>query len=352
MDIDQYFRELVALSSPSLKEELVSSYIKEKMNSFGYEIREDSVGNLLCIRGKSRERMLLSGHMDTVAPALNAVMLEDDKHYYTDGTTALGADDKCALAVLLEKAEHYSKDNIAFFFTVAEEIGLYGSRHLGKSLFCGIDISSAYVLDAEKEIGSIINEASGKSRIKVQIEGRSAHAGFNPETGISAIAIAARIITKLPQGRVDDITTLNVGSFISEGSTNVVPDKAEFIFEIRSLDDDNRYRLIDKIQKEAEMTAEENGGKAIFEIEELYSHFIVNEGSATVTKAATAMEMAGIEPKLCSTMGGSDANNLNRIGIETVVLSSGYFNAHSKSEYLDKAEFRALKRFTDAISEI
>ena len=352
MDIDQYFRKLVSLPSPSLKENLVSSYIREKMKCFGYEIREDSVGNMLCFRGEARGRMLLSGHMDTVAPAIDAVMLEDDKHYYTDGTTALGADDKCALAVLLEKAEHCSRDNLAFLFTVAEEIGLYGSSHLDKSIFNGIDISSAYVLDAEKEVGTIINEASGKSRIKVQIEGRSAHAGFNPEAGISAIAIAANIITRLPHGRADDITTLNVGSFVSEGSTNVVPDKAEFIFEIRSLDDDKRHSLIDKIQKEAEMIAEESGGKAILEAEELYSHFIVKDDSETVRKAMSAMREAGIEPELGRSMGGSDANNLNRIGIETVVLSSGYFNAHSKSEYLDKAEFRALKRFTDAISEL
>ena len=61
MDIDQYFRELVALSSPSLKEELVSSYIKEKMNSFGYEIREDSVGNLLCIEEKVENECFYQG---------------------------------------------------------------------------------------------------------------------------------------------------------------------------------------------------------------------------------------------------------------------------------------------------
>ena len=351
MDRDQYFRKLISIPSASLDEKAIASYIKSEMKASGYSIKEDSIGNIICFRGQPERRILLSGHMDTVPPAVGAAMLEDNEKYCTDGTTALGADDKCALAVMLEKAWHHRKDNISFLFTVAEEIGLYGSKHMDAGLLSGLGIESAYVLDAEKHVGAIINEAAGKSRIRVTVRGRSAHAGFNPENGSSAIVIAARIISEMPHGRIDGRTTLNIGSFISEGPTNIVQDRAEFIFEIRCLSDELRHSLIEGIKQMSDKTAESLGGTVSFDEEELYSHFMVPADSPAVAEAADALRKAGIEPVLQSSMGGSDANNLNTMGIETVVISSGYFNAHSRSEYLDKAEFSALAAFADAISD-
>ena len=124
MNLERYFRELVALPSPSRDEGKVESYMKDKLSGFGYSFLEDSVGNLLFYKDKAGEKIMLSGHMDTVPPAVNAVLVEDDEKFFTDGTTALGADDKCALASILSVAEGYDGNNLIILLCVAEEIGL------------------------------------------------------------------------------------------------------------------------------------------------------------------------------------------------------------------------------------
>ncbi len=351
MNIDEYFKELVALSSPSLKEDKVSQYIKNKMSSFGYQIREDECGNLVCFKDTEGEKTALSAHMDTVEPAVYAHLAEDQEKYFTDKTTALGADDKCALAVILEAAEHYSANNLAAIFTVAEEIGLYGSSHFDISLLNGLDIKEIYVLDAEKEVGIIINEAVGKSRVKVNVKGKSAHAGFNVEKGVNAIRVAAEIISIFPSCRPNEYTTLNIGSFKAEGSTNIVPDNAEFIFEIRSLKDSMRFNTIEDIETIAEEIAKDAGAEVSFEVDNLYSHYHIAKDEKIVKHAIAAIKKIGRNATITSTKGGSDANNFNKLGIKSIVLAAGYYNAHSKNEYLDKKEFKALSELVYAILE-
>lgn len=351
MGIDEYFRELVALSSPSLKEEKVSGYVKEKMSSFGYQIREDKCGNLVCFKDTDGAKTALSALMDTVEPAVYAHLEEDDERYFTDGTTALGADDKCALAVILEAAENYEGNNLVAIFTVAEEIGLYGSFHFDASLLSGLNINETYVIDAEKEVGIIINEAVGKSRVKVRVKGKSAHAGFNIEDGVNAVRVASEIISIFPPCRPNEYTTINIGSFKAEGSTNIVPENAEFIFEVRSLKDYTRHSIIEDIETIAEEIVKDDGAEVIFEVEDLYSHYHIAEDDDIVKHAEKAINRIGREAIITSTKGGSDANNFNKLGLKSIVLASGYYNAHSKNEYLDKKEFKALSELVYAILE-
>ena len=351
MNIDEYFKELVALSSPSLKEEKVSEYIKTRMTSFGYQLREDRCGNLVCFKDTAGKKTALSAHMDTVEPAVYAHLEEDAERYFTDKTTALGADDKCALAVILEAAEHYKGNNLVAIFTVAEEIGLYGSSHFDVSLLSRLNIKETYVLDAEKEVGIIINEAVGKSRVKVMVKGRSAHAGFNVEEGVNAIRVASEIIAAFPSCRPNEYTTLNIGSFKAEGSTNIVPENAEFIFEVRSLRDSIRHRILEDIKTIAEEIAKADDAEVTFEVEDLYSHYNIAEADDIVRHARSAIKRIGRDAIITSTKGGSDANNFNRLGLKSIVLASGYYNAHSRNEYLDKKEFKALSELVYAILE-
>lgn len=351
MNIDEYFKELVALSSPSLKEEKVSEYIKKKLSSFGYKIREDKCGNLVCFKDTDGDKIAFSGHMDTVEPAVYAHLEEDSERYFTDQTTALGADDKCALACILEAAEHYDGNKLVAIITVAEEIGLYGSSNFDSSLLSGLDIKETFVLDAEKEVGIIINEAVGKSRVKVTVKGKSAHAGFNVEEGVNAIRVASEIISIFPSCRPNEFTTLNIGSFIAEGSTNIVPENAEFMFEIRSLKDDIRYRILEDIETIAEEIAKDDNAEVTFDVEDLYGHYHIAKDDEIVKHAKEAVKKIGRKATITSTKGGSDANNFNKLGLKSIVLASGYYNAHSKNEYLDKKEFKALSELIYAILE-
>ena len=65
---------------------------------------------------------------------------------------------------------------------------------------------------------------TSESGIEMNIYGKSAHAGVNPEDGISAIQVAAKAIAAMKLGRIDDETTANIGKFQGGSALNVVCD--------------------------------------------------------------------------------------------------------------------------------
>ena len=116
-------------------------------------------------------------------------------------------------------------------FTRGEEIGLVGAWNLDFSM---VQAKQAVVFDGNGPVNTVITASPTYVGFDVHVTGRSAHAGVEPEKGLSAIRIAADIIGKLPQGRMDDETTMNVG-LISGGSVrNAVPEEAFFSGEFRS----------------------------------------------------------------------------------------------------------------------
>ena len=119
MTIYEHLRSLLAIPSPSWREDGVSAYIIDRMTECGYAFRDDECGNLLFWRSMDGPKPMLCCHMDTVERALEPHVLEDDEAFFTDGLTALGADDKAAIAAVLAAAE--DRPDALFLFTRAEE---------------------------------------------------------------------------------------------------------------------------------------------------------------------------------------------------------------------------------------
>ena len=69
------------------------------------------------------------------------------------------------------------------------------------------------------------------------ILGAAAHAGIRPEQGRSAILAAARAIAAMRVGRLDERTTVNVGTIAGGSAMNVVPERCSVLAEVRSLDE-------------------------------------------------------------------------------------------------------------------
>ena len=66
---------------------------------------------------------------------------------------------------------------------------------------------------------------------------RAAHAGMYPEEGRSAIAAAARAISEMRLGRIDEETTANIGEIRGGTAANIVPEWCSLVAEARSHDD-------------------------------------------------------------------------------------------------------------------
>ena len=191
-------------------------------------------GNLICkLPGTHRApRRLLMAHMDTVPLCVGARPVRRGQWIYpAEKTTALGADDRAGATAILWTAMKIVRRGLphpplTFLWTVQEEIGLVGARHvnigmLGKpSLAFNFDGSSP----EEVTVG-----ATGGYRMEIRVRGAASHAGVSPERGISAIAIAAVAIADLQRagwhGRVEKeraLGTSNIGVIRGGDATNVV----------------------------------------------------------------------------------------------------------------------------------
>ncbi len=341
------FIDLVQVDSETKFEAEIASVLKLKFKTLGIEVIEDDAknktdhqaNNLICnLKGNidNMDTIFFTAHMDTVTPGKNIKPSIENDYIVSDGTTILGADDKAGIAVLLETIRLLNENNlkhgdIQFVITVGEESGLAGAKALDTSL---LNAKFGYALDSNGPVGNIVVEAPYQSKISTKVYGKSAHAGVAPEKGVSAITVAAKAISKMNLGRIDDETTANIGYFQGgkETQTNVVCDYVEIVSEARSLKKDKLLKTVNEIQTAYESTAEKFGGRTEVVVEEIYPGFQYNKDDDVVRIAQNAAEKHGLPTDILKSGGGSDANIFNGYGIPTVNLSVGYEHIHTTKE--------------------
>ncbi|MFC4022855.1 M20/M25/M40 family metallo-hydrolase [Oceanobacillus longus] len=341
------FVELVKIDSETTFETEIAEVLKKKFSDLGLDVYEDSskeetghgAGNLICtLPGNvdGADPIYFTSHMDTVVPGKGIKPSIKDGIITSDGTTILGADDKAGLASMLEairiiKENQIQHGDIQFVITVGEESGLVGAKALDAKL---IQAKYGYALDSNGDVGDIIVAAPTQAKVFAVIKGKTAHAGLEPEKGISAITLAAKAISKMPLGRIDEDTTANIGRFEGGKQTNIVVDHVEILAEARSLVPEKMEKQVAKMKEAYEKTAEEYGGSAEVTIKIMYPGYNQKAGDQVVEVARKAAKSIGRESKLLKSGGGSDANVIAGLGIPTVNLAVGYEGIHTTDEQI------------------
>ena len=343
------FMELAAFDSPSFEEHRIALLLETYLLEIGLSTTCDEAGNLYGYLPGSGPTVLLNAHMDTVELARGAKPVIEDGIIKTDGTTALGADDKAALASILWalrtiKEKNLQHPNLVILFTTMEEQGLLGAKKLDPEKLGAIDWG--YTFDASHSIGLAITAAPSYDRIEAIFHGKGAHAGFKPETGISAISMGADALCAMKLLRIDEETTANVGSFIAEGAKNIVCDKATLVFEARSLSNDKLHTQTEAMKLALTNAARKHGGSVDILHEHLYEVYHHQPQCKVIQLFADACDKLGLPFRAESTLGGSDANILNEMGIPTLVCSTGYEEAHTTAEYIPVEELEKLAHLT------
>lgn len=354
------FLELVQIDSETRHERLIADYLKNKLAELGLGVVEDEsqketghgAGNLIATlqatEGTHVEPFLFSCHMDTVEPGKGVKpVVGDDGWIRSEGTTILGADDKAGLAVLLEviqvlREREIPHGKIQFVISAGEESNLRGARALDVK---HLDAKFGFALDTNGEVGTICVGAPTLARVEIEIFGKSAHAGVNPEDGVSAIQVAGKAIARMNLGRIDDETTANIGKFEGGGPTNVVPDHVKLYGEARSLSQTKVERQLLEMKEAVEAVCRDYGAKGNFHSEIMYCGFNISgeeKGLQIARKAAAALHLSG---ETFVSGGGSDANVLNAFGIPTVNLAIGYENIHTTEEKIKKDDIVKAAEF-------
>lgn len=358
------FLELVQVDSETKNEADIAKVLTQKFTELGVDVVEDDTmaatghgaGNLICTLKGSKEEVdtiYFTSHMDTVVPGKGIKPSIKDGYVVTDGTTILGADDKAGLAVMLEvvrvlKEQSISHGTIQFIITVGEESGLVGAKALDPALLVA---KYGYALDSDGQVGNIIVAAPTQAKVKATIFGKTAHAGVAPEKGVSAITIAAKAISRMPLGRIDEETTANIGRFEGGTQTNIVCDHVEILAEARSLVNEKMEEQVQKMKTAFEEVASEMGGRAEVDIQVMYPGFKFGEGDHVVQVAKKAAAKIGRSSELLRSGGGSDANVIAGFGIPTVNLAVGYEEIHTTNERMPVEELNKLAEYVIAIIE-
>lgn len=351
------FLELVKIDSETGNEEKIQPILKKKLEQLNVQVEEDEAGqyeylganNLICtlhstIGNEKSDKIYFTSHMDTVAPGNNVQpIVAEDGYIYSDGTTVLGADDKAGLAAILETIEvinehHLSHGQLQFVITVGEESGLEGAKVLNSSL---LDADYGYAVDASSPVGTIVIGAPTQMKLSATIYGKKAHAS-TPDMGISAINIAAKAISEMSLGRIDDETTANIGRFEGGSATNVVADEVTLQAEARSHSEDKIKEQVAHMKQVFEKTAQEYGCSASVSIKESYKGFKVEPETKVAQIATESARQLNLDPQIKVGGGGSDASIINSYGIASVILGVGYENIHGKNERMEIKSLQLL----------
>ncbi len=341
------FYELVKINCPSYNEREVADLLTRRLQDLGGTVVEDhaaakalggNTGNLVAsFKGTKAgvPTLLMAAHMDCVKPCQNIQPRLENGVLKSDGTTILGGDDKGGVVAILEtlrclKEQNLPHGDLQVLFSVCEEQGVAGSKNLDKSL---IKADFGFTLDSSGRPGKIVNAAPGQNKIFAKVHGKTAHGGVAPEKGINAIKKAAEILMGVPQGRIDEETTCNIGIINGGTATNIVPDLVEIAMDCRSRNKEKLAKLTEQIVTAYEEGGKKAGVKVDVEVRPSYNPYkLANESPCTVLAAKAAQEL-GLPVNISASGGGSDANHLNDV-LPCADLGTGMTDVHTVNETL------------------
>jgi glutamate carboxypeptidase len=194
-------------------------------------------GLVATVRGTGRLRAMLVAHLDTVYP----VGVAAERPLRREGDRLLGpgsADNKSGLLSGLYAAEALAELAPESFGVISvvcggdEETDSRASGAMLRALAPDHDL--ALVLEAGRENGDIVSARKGNGLFTLEVAGRAAHAGVEPERGASAVlALAQQIIALQALNGMRPGVTVNVGVVGGGSVPNAVPDRAWAKVDVR-----------------------------------------------------------------------------------------------------------------------
>ena len=363
-EVAELFLELVRVPSPSGEERVVADQVIEYLQALALPVDEDDVGtridstigNLLCRIEPSGEGtpLFFCAHLDTVPPEGPIEPVVEDGVVRNGGGTILGADNKAAVAAMLEAtrrivAENRPHGGIELLFTPKEEVGLRGAEAFDQER---LHARLGYVYDHAGPIGEVILGAPYQVKLDASFRGRAAHSGMYPEEGRSAIAAAARAIADLRLGRLDEETTANVGEIHGGTARNIVPERCSFAAEARCHDERKLGELVQEMLETITFAAQVSDCDVETAVDPSARGYSFKRDDEAVRLAAAALERTGFQPTYGLSGGGADANVFNERGLQCLNLANGMTDIHTPDERIAVADLDRMVDVTLALVEV
>ncbi len=183
--------------------------------------------------GGGPTRVLVLGHHDTVWP-IGSLLTHP---FAVEGGRVRGPgcfDMKTGLVMAFHAVAGLpARDGVTILVVGDEELGSPSSRGLIEAEATGA--AAAFVLEAAAGGGALKIERKGVSRYQVEIQGRAAHAGLEPEAGVNASVELAHQLLAVTAAADQALGTTVTPTVAQAGSTsNTVPAQGAFAVDVRA----------------------------------------------------------------------------------------------------------------------
>ena len=234
-------RELVECESPSSdlaaverSSDLVARLGTKRLGVGPERIVLDGVHHLRWRLGSTGPgRVLLLAHHDTVWPLgtlARAPFRVDDGMVHGPGCFDMLAGLVMALHALADLTD---RDGVTLLVTGDEELGSASSRALIEDEARRVE--AVLVLEASADGGALKTARKGTSFYEIDIVGRAAHAGLEPQKGVNAtLELTYQVQAVAELGDAEAGTTVTPTASSSGTSVNTVPAGARFAVDVRS----------------------------------------------------------------------------------------------------------------------
>jgi tripeptide aminopeptidase len=349
--VDLFFG-LARIPSPSGSEGRCAEAVISHLGKLGIPVTPDGLGAAL---GSDADNLyarleprvdgtplFLCAHLDTVPPSSELEPQLVDGVIRNATPSIVGADNKAALAVILEVVHTVSEHGvphagIELVFTIGEEQGLVGSSAFDCSRLIA---HSGYVLDHPGPVGGWVESAPSRYVVRAEITGRAAHSAIAPADGRNAILPIARSIAALPQ--TDEDVNVNVARVHGGDALNVVPDRAGVVIDVRSTDDRAARSRVDEIRATLQLEAAAAECELEVSVSNPYSAYRVPATSVSLELAMRAFARCGLTTRAWSTRGGSDANAFCKAGLDCINLTHAVEGFHALDERVAVADLELM----------
>ncbi|MBI4096730.1 MAG: M20/M25/M40 family metallo-hydrolase [Candidatus Levybacteria bacterium] len=339
------FLDLVRIDSPTGQEEKVRDYVIKLVQKLGLNPIQDVRGNLIVKVDGVGEPLLLGAHLDTVEPGKNINPQITDGVIKSNGDTILGADNKAAVAAILEVLRSVLEDRaqtkpLDVVFTLAEESGEFGSTKLDYSK---VNAKKGYTFDSLSSLGSIITASPFYNRFHIKIIGKSTHAS-TPDEGINTLQILGTSLNEIKLGKINDKTIANIGIASSGNGINTIPGETIVKGEVRSFVGKDVQEHTNSIVNKFKEIAMQYGGTIEAEVFQDNPGYEYDEKDEFIQETKRTTEKLNLTPTLIRKWACSDANIFNSNGIKTLNLGDGVIDPHTVKESISIESLNLLAK--------
>lgn len=299
-------------------------------------------GNVICVtmNPESDEApVCYSGHIDTVHPiglfSSPAVSFDDQKIYGPGVTDCKGGVVASFMAMDALGSIGFASRPVMLLIQTDEEVGSSLSNKETIKYICQKSKNAIAFFNTEcSEYGKVVLVRKGILRCRFAISGKAAHSACCMN-GASAIAEAAHKILELEKFKDLNGITCNCGTINGGSVANTVPEKCEFVADIRFADDTQLKYVREEIQKISSKCFVEGCTSEMCEISYRPAMPLVDKNLDLLQKMNEIYSKTGL-PILEweNAMEGSDASYATEYGIPCVdsIGVEGDF-IHSKNEF-------------------